>query len=192
MPLHLLLYFAPPLSLSWLVTTSLFWVCFVIFIFVRFHIQVITYSICLCLFLLLFSSLVIWWLSLVLCLDSFFSLSFFWAAPHGLQDLSSPTRVWTQALSSESPESQLLDCQGILFLFWVCIYYRFLVCGYHEVSIYVIILGCWSLNFKQILTTLNLYSPPLSSLCFKTSLNEDDKILSPYLLTFSSSSTLSR
>ena len=44
--------------------------------------------------------------------------------------------------SAVKAESQLLDCQGILFLFWVCIYYRFLVCGYHEVSIYVIILGC--------------------------------------------------
>ena len=143
MPLHLLLYFAPPLSLSWLVTTSLFWVCFVIFIFVRFHIQVITYSICLCLFLLLFSSLVIWWLSLVLCLDSFFSLSFFWAAPHGLQDLSSPTRVWTQALSSESrvPTVGLpgnsLSLLGVYLLqifglwlprgFYICDYSRLLI-----------------------------------------------------------------
>ena len=33
--------------------------------------------------------------------------------PCSLQDLSSPTRDWTQALDSESPESKLLDCQGI-------------------------------------------------------------------------------
>ena len=32
----------------------------------------------------------------------------------GLWDLSSPTRDRTRALSSESAESQLLDCQGIL------------------------------------------------------------------------------
>ena len=37
---------------------------------------------------------------------------FFFALLPDLWDLSSPTRHWTQALSSESSESKPLDCQG--------------------------------------------------------------------------------
>ena len=43
------------------------------------------------------------------CLFFFFS---FWAAPHNMQNLSSPTRDQTQALSSGNFQSQPLDCQG--------------------------------------------------------------------------------
>ena len=39
-------------------------------------------------------------------------LNFFLAAWYGLQDLSSPTRDWTQALSSESAESQPLSANS--------------------------------------------------------------------------------
>lgn len=51
---------------------------------------------------------------------------------------------------------------GFLCLFYIGIYYRFLVCGYHEVCIYtyVIILSCWYLKFNHISTTLYFYSPP--------------------------------
>ena len=49
------------------------------------------------------------------CFSSFFKVFFvlFLAAPHGLQDPSSPTRGQTCTLGSESTESQPLDCQGI-------------------------------------------------------------------------------
>ena len=39
--------------------------------------------------------------------------SFFLAIPHSLRDLSSLTRDWTQALSSENAESKLLEQQGL-------------------------------------------------------------------------------
>ena len=46
-----------------------------------------------------------------------FGVFFFWSS--SLQDPSSPTRDSSQALSSESAESQPLDCQGIpIWAFW--------------------------------------------------------------------------
>ena len=55
--------------------------------------------------------------------ESFILFNFFFlAVPWGLRDLSSPTRDWTQTLSSESAESKPLDYRGIpcpfLFLYY--------------------------------------------------------------------------
>ena len=46
-------------------------------------------------------------------------LFFFLAMPSGLEDLSSPTKDWIQAVGSESTQSSWMDCEGIpnLFLF---------------------------------------------------------------------------
>ena len=61
--------------------------------------------------------------------------------------------------------SDLMTIFSVMFgfiSFFSCIYYRFLVCGYHEVYIWQTIyiwdyLSCWSLNFKCILTTLRFF-----------------------------------
>ena len=79
-----------------------------------------------------FCSLVIWWLSSALCLDSFLFL------------------VYT---------SNMIFGFWIPWSFYIAIYkigYK-----YHTNNIYMILLNCWSLNFKCLLTTLHLYCPPL-------------------------------
>ena len=91
------------------------WVFLVVFLFV-----------CFFLFLLL-SSLVIWCLSLVLCLDSFL----------------------------------FFVCVSIID-FWFVATKRFIYRNLSiYLSIYLIVLSCWSINFKHIVTLHHLYSPPL-------------------------------
>ena len=48
---------------------------------------------------------------------------------------------------------------GFLSLFCQCIYYTYLVCVYHEIGLYTIILSCWSLKYECILITLHFHYP---------------------------------